>query len=75
MCVNRVGVNTVSCEIHYHFRSEWVYTPETGRRKVVCRQKELAHSSTTLLTISKSRFSKAKQTGMLTTSAAKVGRG
>lgn len=43
-----------------------LHTPEAGRRKVVCKQKELANSSTTLLTISKSRFSKAKQTGIFT---------
>lgn len=38
--------------------------PRDQQRK--SKQKELAHSSTTLLTISKNKFSKAKQTGMLT---------
>lgn len=33
------------------------------------------HSSTTLLTISKGRFSKAKQTGVFTLMQPKVGRG
>ncbi len=42
-------------------------TPQRpAEEKVVRKQKELAHSSTTLLTISKSKFSKAKQTGVLT---------
>lgn len=64
--VNRASRNILSCEIHYHFRSEEVYAPETGRRKSsIASRKYLAHSCTTLLTTSKDKFSKAKQTGML----------